>query len=226
VATKPSFPKLREQKSGGRQVIEMILKNDEKESVLRVLLDGGRTIPIVNKTWALRNNIPMLDSTEPEVVENFARKIDAEIRLKYTYPVRRQHRKDFSLESVEIGLTDNEYDPILTFWWIVKYPPSNLLSTPENIHFVQYQNYTETSSHEFTLQMDSHILDYPKAIVIGSISTKADNKDRISLVPAKFQKWVHIITKEVAAKLAEQNPTTMRKISKIVKHRHGSHVIY
>jgi hypothetical protein len=40
-------------------------------------------------------------------------------------------------------------------------------------------------------------------MVIGSILTKEDNIDIISLVPAKFLKWAHIMTKKTAAKLPE-----------------------
>jgi hypothetical protein len=54
--------------------------------------------------------------------------------------------------------------------------------------------------------MDSNILDQPEAMVIGSISIKEDNLDSISLVPAKFWKWTHIMTKEVVAKLPEHKP--------------------
>jgi hypothetical protein len=110
------------------------------------------------------------------------------------------------VESFDIGLTDNECDTILPFWWIVKHPPSNLLSNPENIRFVQCQNCTEASLNEFRLQMDSNILDHPEAMVIGSISTKEDNIDPISLVLAKFRNWIHIMTKEAAAKLPEHKP--------------------
>jgi hypothetical protein len=87
VAAKPSCPKPPEPKSGGRQVIKMILKNNEKESVIRVLLDCGAIILILNKKWVLRNNIPMFERTEPKVVENFPGKIDPEIGLAYTNPV-------------------------------------------------------------------------------------------------------------------------------------------
>jgi hypothetical protein len=94
----------------------MILKNNEKESVIRVLLDCGATMPIRNKKWALQNNIPTFERTEPKVVENFAGKIKPEMGLAYTYPVRLQHRKHFSVESFEIGTRDNECDAILPFW--------------------------------------------------------------------------------------------------------------
>jgi hypothetical protein len=91
VAAKPSCPKPPEPTSGGREVIKMILKNNEKESVIRVLLDCGGSNSILNKKWALRNNIQKFERTYPKVVENFACKIEPEIGLAYNYPVRLQH---------------------------------------------------------------------------------------------------------------------------------------
>jgi hypothetical protein len=191
-----------------------------------VLLDCGATIPILNKKWALPNNIPMFERTEPKIVANFVSKIATEIGLAYTYPVRLQHGKHLSVESFGVGRIDNECDAILQFWWIVKHPLSNLLSSSENIRFVQYQNCTEASSNEFRLQMDSNILDYTEAIVIGSISTKEDNIDPISLVPATFRKRVHIMTMEAADNYQNKHPTTMRWISKTAKCRHGGHLMH
>jgi hypothetical protein len=101
-----------------------------------------------------------------------------------------------------------------------------LLSNPENIQFTQYQNCTEASSNEFSQQMNSHILDHPEAMLIGSISIKEDNIDLILLVLAKFRKWAHIMMKEAAAKLVKHKPMTMRLISKTVKHRHQWHVMH
>jgi hypothetical protein len=57
--------------------------------------------------------------------------------------------------------------------------------------------------------MDSNILDYPEAMVIGSISITEDNINIISLVPAKFCKWAHIMTKEVAAEYQNIYSMTM-----------------
>jgi hypothetical protein len=76
--------------------------------------------------------------------------MEQEIGLAYTYPVRLQYRKPFSVESFEIGPTDNECDASLPFWWIVKLPLSNLLSNPYNIRFVHCQNYTKSSSNDFS----------------------------------------------------------------------------
>jgi hypothetical protein len=58
--------------------------------------------------------------------------------------------------------------------------------------------------------MDSNILDHPEAMVIRSISTQEERIDPISLVPAKFWKWVHIMTKEAAAKLLQHKPYNHR----------------
>jgi hypothetical protein len=171
-----------------------------------VVLDCGTTIPILNKKWALRNNIPTFERTEPKVGENLAGKIEPDIGLAYTSQVRLQYRKHFSVESFEIGPTDNECDAILPFWWIVKYLPLNLLSNPEHIWFVQCQNYTEARSNEFSLQMDSNKLDHVEAKEIGLIIIKEDNIDPVSLVLAKLRKWAHIMTKDAPAKLQEHKP--------------------
>jgi hypothetical protein len=38
-----------------KQIIRMILRNNEKESIVKVVLDFGTTIPILNKFWVPRN---------------------------------------------------------------------------------------------------------------------------------------------------------------------------
>jgi hypothetical protein len=110
------------------------------------------------------------------------------------------------VEAFEIRLINNECDASLPIWWMVKHPPSHLLSYPENIRFLQCQNCTEASSNEFSLQIDSNLLDHPEAMVIASISTKEDNIDPISLVPAKFRKCARIVKREAAPNLPEHNP--------------------
>jgi hypothetical protein len=102
-------------------------------------------------------------------------------------PSTTTHRKHLSVKSFEIGITVNVCDTILPFWMIVQHRLFNLLSNPENIWFGQCHTSTEASSNKFSLQMDSNILDHQEAMVIGSISTKDDNIDPISLVPAKFR---------------------------------------
>jgi hypothetical protein len=106
---------LPESKIGRRQVIKMILRNNGKEGLLRVLLDCEATIPILNKSWAQRKNIPTIESAEPKIVENFAGKLAPEIGLTYTHPVGLKYQKHCLVDSFEIGLTDSECDAILSF---------------------------------------------------------------------------------------------------------------
>jgi hypothetical protein len=112
----------------------------------------------------------------------------------------------FSIEFFKIGGTDSEWDAILPFWWRAKYALSNLLGNPENIRFGQCNNCTEAISNQFSLQIDSNILNHPEAVVIGSISIQEDRIDPISLVHAICRKWAHIMTKEAAAKLPQHKP--------------------
>jgi hypothetical protein len=139
-------------------------------------------------------------------VESFATKIEPDIEQPYTYPVRLQNRKHYSVERFEICPTDGDCDAILPFWWIAKHAPSNLLGRPEDVRFVHFKNYTQLNASEFSLDIDLEILKHPEARVIGSIATEENNTDPIKLVPQKFRKWVHIITKEAAQKLPEHKP--------------------
>jgi hypothetical protein len=169
-----------------------------------VLLDFGASIPILNRSWAHHHTISTYRRAEPRLIENFSRKIEPEIALAYPYPVRIQHRKHFSVESFEIGPTNDECDPILPFWWIAKHAPANLLGEPHEVRFEQCLNCTETSSNEFNIRYDSDMVDHPEAMVIGLISTSDEKVDPNSLVPAKFRQWADIMIKEAAQWLRER----------------------
>jgi hypothetical protein len=121
----------------------MILKNSEKEYLVWVLLDFEASIPILNKSWAQNHKIPTSRQAESRLVKNLAAKIEPEIRLACTYPVRLQHRGSFSVESFEIGPTDDECDAILPFWWIAIRALANRLGKPHEFRFEQYRTCTE-----------------------------------------------------------------------------------
>jgi hypothetical protein len=72
------------------------------------------------------------------------------------------------VESFELSPTNSECDAILPFWWIEKYLPTNLLGIPEEVHFLKCQNYSEAQANEFSIAINTNILDYPEAMVIGA----------------------------------------------------------
>jgi hypothetical protein len=52
LAGKASYPKPLKTKNGKRQIVRMILKDMEEDYVIRVVLDYGATILLLNKSWA------------------------------------------------------------------------------------------------------------------------------------------------------------------------------
>jgi hypothetical protein len=54
-AAKPSCPKPPEPKNGTRLIVNMILRWNEKERIIRAFLDWGASIPVLSKQWAIKN---------------------------------------------------------------------------------------------------------------------------------------------------------------------------
>jgi hypothetical protein len=183
----------------------MILRWNNKERLCRVLLDWGASIPVLNVTWATRNKVPTFEREKPLQIESFTGKTETDIGKTYTYPMRLQHRKHFSVESFYITPMEPECDVILPFWWIAKHPPSKPYGLPENIRF-PCKNCTKEKADKFSLEYDTEILDHPEALVVGSLATTESNDDPLDSVPNKFKKWTHIMSKEAAKRLPGHKP--------------------
>jgi hypothetical protein len=142
MATKPSCIKPPEPKIGRRPIVKMILRWNNKERLVRALLDWGATLPLLSKEWAIKINVLTYKCDRQLIIENFSGKAEPEIGKAYSYPLRLQHRKQYSVESFEISPMDSEYDVILPFWWIAKHPPSKTYGPPEHIRS-RCKNYTK-----------------------------------------------------------------------------------
>jgi hypothetical protein len=113
----------------------------------------------------------------------------------FTYPMRLQLRKHFSVESFYITQMEPQCDVILPLWWIAKHPPSKPYRLPEHIRF-PCKNCVKEKSDKFTPEYDTEILDHPEALVVGSVAMTESNDDSLDSVPNKFKKWIHIKSKE------------------------------
>jgi hypothetical protein len=204
-AAKPSCPKPPKPKNGRRPIVKMILRWNEKERIIRALLDWGASIPVLSKQWAIKNQVPTFQREKRLMIETFAGSTHADIGLTYSYPLRLQHRKHFSVESFEITPTDLECDVILPFWWIAKHPPSKPYGPPENIRF-PCKNCTKEKADEFSVEYDNKVMHHSEALVVGSISTTELDCNPLNSVPDKFKKWTHIMSKEAAKRLPEHTP--------------------
>jgi hypothetical protein len=138
----------------------------------------------------------------PRLIENCTEKIESEFGHSFTYPMRLQHRKHFSMDLFEIGPMGSDCDMILPFWWIAKYPPLRPYSLPNEIRFNQFKSCSALNVNEFSLEMDSDVLDNPEALIVGSISS-IDDENSLSLIPPKFNKWQDIMTTEAAQQLPD-----------------------
>jgi hypothetical protein len=165
----------------------------------------GASIPVLNITWATTNGVPTFERKKPLQVESFTGKAETDIGKTYTYAMRLQHRKHFSVESFYISPMEPECDVILPFWWIAKHPPSKPYGLPENIRFPCKNCYKEKAD-EFSLEYDSEILDHLEALVVGSLATTESKDNPLDSVPDKFKKWTHIMSKEATKRLPEHKP--------------------
>jgi hypothetical protein len=79
------------------------------------MLDFDTTILVLDKMWAEESHILIYKRTELRIVKNYIGKREPEISLAYTYLLRLQYWKHFSIESFKLCPTDNDYNSILPF---------------------------------------------------------------------------------------------------------------
>jgi hypothetical protein len=120
-------------RTGRRPIVRMMFRWNGTERLCRVLLDWRASVPILDGTWARKNNVPIYQHEIPRLIENFTRKIKNEFGHSFTYPMRLQHRQHFSMDLFEIGPMSCDCDVILPFWWIAKHPPSRPYGLPNEI---------------------------------------------------------------------------------------------
>jgi hypothetical protein len=102
-----------------------------------------------------------------------------------------------------MGPIADECNGLLPFWWIATHALANLLGTPPQVQFEHCLHCTRALDNEFNIRYKPDIADHLKDMVNGSIATTDKHVGSISLVPAIFQKWAYIMTKEAAQRQPE-----------------------
>jgi hypothetical protein len=74
-------------------MVNLILPWNNKKRFYGVLLDWGGAIPILNVTWASRNEVPTFEREKPPQIELFTGQTKPNIGKTYNYPMQIQHRK-------------------------------------------------------------------------------------------------------------------------------------
>jgi len=101
----------------------MVIHEGGKQHPVKVLLDTGCSIALINQDTAKRLQIPLQKHQREKIIENFVGQKVQGAGTHRTNPVLLQHRHHFSSEVFEVSPMDNEVDIFLPYDWIIRHPP-------------------------------------------------------------------------------------------------------
>jgi len=131
----------------------MVLHQDGARHAIRVLLDTGCSIALINEKTVERLGLKKKEHRQPRVIESFTGARVPGAGQYYTKACRIQHRKHYSREQLEISAMDPEIDVFLPFDWITDHPPQGDW-TDEGIRFNSprcLERCTKQATNEFSL---------------------------------------------------------------------------
>jgi len=173
----------------------MILHVREKEHQIRVLLDTGCPVALLNQQIVEKLRIKKKAHQQPHSMENYTGERVKGAGQFYTKPRLLQHRKHYSREKLEISPMVPEIDAFLPFDWITAHPPQGAWTNQEiRFNSARYlASCTRFETGEFSLSWDEEVAKNPQAQIIGYVS--AVNEDASERVPMEFRQYLGIMGK-------------------------------
>jgi len=101
----------------------MTLHMGEKNHQIRILLDTGCSIALLNQQTVEKLGIKKKAHRQPHSIENYTGESVKGVGQFYTEPMLLQHRKHYSREKFEISPMEPEIHAFLPFDWITAHPP-------------------------------------------------------------------------------------------------------
>jgi len=191
---------------GTRPVIDMLLHVGTQKKPVKVLLDTGCSIALINQKTVDKWGIQKRKHKEARTIESFTGATVQGAGQYYTKPLRLQHRKHFSQEVFEVSPMEEGIDVFLPFKWIEQHPPQGAWET-EEIRFNSarcLENCDKFATNDFSLTWDDTVVTNPEASLIGYVSTASDQP--LEDVPMEFRQYLGIMSKEAADTLPEHCP--------------------
>jgi len=188
---------------GTRPIITMLLHQGEAKHAIRVLLDTGCSIALINEKTVERLGLQKKEHRQPRVIESFTGARVPQAGRYYVEACRIQHRKHYSWEKLEISAMDPEINIFLPFDWITDHPPQGVWTNKE-IRFDSprcLEKCTERATNEFSLSWDETVLSDPAARTIGYVAALQEKAGE--RVPPEFRQFMGIMSKEAADTLPE-----------------------
>jgi len=183
----------------------MVIHEGERQHPVKVLLDTGCSIALINQDTARRLQIPLQKHRREKIIENFVGQKVQGAGTHRTIPMLLQHRHHFSSEVFEVSPTDNGVDIFLPYDWIVRHPPQGQwdsaavrFTSPKGCR-AECRKY-ETA--EFSLTWDKDVCLDTTARVIGYVSG-VSSEDPLEQVPMEFRQYLGVMGKDLAEALPE-----------------------
>ena len=188
-------------------IITMILHLDGKKHQIRVLLDTGCSIALLNSQTMEWLGILKKKHKQAHSIESYTGESVQRAGQCYIEPLLLQHRKRYTKEIFEISPMEADIDAFLLFDWITTHPPQGAW-TNEEVRFNSVECMRKCTRYEtgpISLTWDESIATNPSARVIGYV-LPAGEEDPLKAVPMEFRQYLGIMGKETADALPKHRP--------------------
>lgn len=112
-----------------------LLYNDEEHPV-RVLLDPGRSIPVISFHQARTWKLPLIKRSRSRSIIGFNAAVDTMGGRYYNEAVVLRHQNDhYTRLNFELSAMDDQCDIILPHWWLQQHEPACFFDKSQEIKF-------------------------------------------------------------------------------------------
>jgi len=191
-----------------RPIIPMILHLDGKRHQVKVLLDTGCSIPLINQQTVEKLGVEYEAHEKPRTIESFTGETVKNAGQYFTKPLRLQHRNHFTNEQFEVSPMEKDLDLFLLLKWIERHPPQGAWMS-EEIRFNSarcLEECTKFGTNPFSLTWDKSVLHEKEAQLVGYVSMVEGKTDPLAEVPREFRQYLEIMGKEAADALPQHRP--------------------
>jgi len=182
----------------------MVIHKGERQHPVKVLLDTGCSIALINQDTARRLQIPLQKYRREKIIEHFVGQKVQGAGTHRTNPMLLQHRHHFSSEVFEVSPIDNGVDIFLPYDWIIRHPPQGQWDSAA-VRFTSPNCRAECTKYEtaeFSLTWDEDVCLDTTARVIGYVSG-VSSEDPLEQVPMEFCQYLGVMGKDLADALPE-----------------------
>ena len=189
--------------SGGLPIVDMIVgRNVDKEGTgVRVLLDTGSSIPIIDEGLAKKIGVTIIRRKVAKEIRGFAGIEAPGAGECFTMPLELKHGEHRTIESFEVSQLCPEFNLLLPNWWILRHRPSAMLTGDweDNRYLAE-----GCASGECTSK--ATLMTKKACGIVAAAPTKEALQDAIARVPETFRGYIDIMTQEAAMELPEHSP--------------------